>query len=143
MRKGYRRTTIWVPIEKYRRFKEDVKKRGLTICHTHEAFYDAWLEGILHVHERQLYIRAPILFQQVQYLEGKPRSKYKRKKREIKVYEYGDPHHCFECNRKSDYVIVSRPSEKEKVLTYYCRFHFDIKRRKQLQSLGRVGFLEL
>jgi len=123
------------------RFKEKVRSRKQTVCEVLETFMDAYVEGLVYVAENKVYVSANIKFEPHYY--GKPRSRRKRKADNVNVIEYGDAYHCFECGRKSDYVIVSRPSEKEKVLTYYCRYHFDIKRREQLQSFGRVGFLEL
>jgi len=74
---------------------------------------------------------------------GKPRSRYKKKKEETTVYEYGSKDKCLECDRKADYVIISRPSEDEKILSYYCRYHFEDERQRRLRTFGRVAFREL
>jgi len=124
-----------------KRFHAKRKARKQTACEVIETFMQAYADGLVYVAENKLYTIANIKFEPHYY--GKPRSKYKRKADNVNVIEYGDAYHCSECGKKPDYVIVSRPSEKEKVLTYYCRYHFDIERREKLQSFGRVGFLEL
>jgi len=120
------------------RFHAKRKERKQTACEVIETFMEVYTDGLVYVAEGKVFVVANIKFEP--HYEGRPRSRYKKKKDEVVVYEFGSPSKCCECDKPADFRIISNLTEKEKAYEYYCSYHFNKVVGERFRAHGRISY---